>query len=305
MVPEDGIEEGTLDSNEHLDDMEGLPGVADTVNPEGLMADDLEDMEQQRESGDEPFIDEEPEEAPKLEPEEEEGKPAPTEEESSEVFTVGDKTYTAGQIRELEAGNLRQADYTKKTTETANVRREAEEIRANFQNLIDEATGRNNFEQQRRQPTVQQPATDEFATPAETALNQQVHSLAHEIGEMKRQGVVAKEKALWGDMEATAENFRKTHNLGDEEMGNIIGRINDVKGVITANSLEMARRSMVDHEALKQEAVKEYLAQKEADKEETGVITSPTGEDVVPKAFNVADLSESELDDAMRKDSTW
>lgn len=302
-----GTEDGTVErNNEQLEDLEGLPGVADVINPDGLMADDLEDMERQRESGDEPLPEEEPEVDPELETEEEEGKQAPTEEESPEVFTVGDKTYTADQIRELEAGNLRQADYTKKTTEAGKIRKQAVEMRANFQNLIDEATGSNNFEQQRRQPTVRQTVTDdEFATPAEKALNQQVHSLAHEIGEIKRQGVVDKEKDLWNNMETTAENFRKANDLSDEEMGSIIGRINDVSGIITPGSLEMARRSMLDPEALRQEGVKEYLKQKGADKEETEMITAPTGDVTAPKAFDARKLSESELDKAMLNDPAF
>ena len=60
----------------------------------------------------------------------------PSEVDDDPKFMLGDKEYTVSQIAELEKGNMRQDDYTKKTQEVATARREIEEY-ANKQALAD------------------------------------------------------------------------------------------------------------------------------------------------------------------------
>lgn len=139
---------------------------------------------------------------------------------SEESIAVGDKTYTAKEIEELERGNLRYADYTKKTQELAKQRKSLEEeksksseLQAAEQKELDEwrrldkliMSDPRRLEQFKAIVSGVQGPQDQPATQVPPELQQQIEELRAAEEDRRLQQELDSVKGLVGDLSAPEE----------------------------------------------------------------------------------------------------
>lgn len=304
---------------------EGIPAAVEMAKDiEEVMGGDPNAFSESEEFTDDPegnLDDAEPLETPSTESAEE----AP--QESVEMVTLGDRQVPRADVEAWEQGNMRQADYTRKTQEVARGMEQNAADRAQIeatQRMFDElgvapyqpAPPMPSAPYQGQPPAYPTPGVmpgeEGYVDPQVTALQQQVAQYGQEVDAIKRNNELNNRRRVKQTVDGAAAEFKgwyKNQHGGDEITPELM---NDVFGTMNRldmradcfESFEAAWKSSANIEQIREEAgdkrLQDYLAEKKKDK--TAIVepsSAPAGE---PSKYDPRKHSDEENFEAMSRD---